>query len=65
MELGAPSGEREPSGDVQQPVAQPLRLRLGELAGCSNAWVQTIRSCASITISSHTWLSANSLKGNF
>ena len=31
-ELGAPSVEREPAGDVQQPVAQPLGLGFGELA---------------------------------
>jgi hypothetical protein len=31
--LGAPCGEREPSGDVQKPVAQPPGLGLGELPG--------------------------------
>ena len=29
---GAPSGEREPASDVQQPVAQPLGLGFGQLA---------------------------------
>ena len=31
-ELGAAAVEREPSGDVQQPVAQPLGFGFGELA---------------------------------
>jgi hypothetical protein len=32
VELRAPSGEREPPGDVQQPVAQPLGLGLGQVS---------------------------------
>jgi len=56
--------EREPGGDVQQPVAQPLGSALASSPESSSAWVQTIRSCASITISSHTSLRANSLNGN-
>ena len=31
MELGATAGEREPASDVQQPVAKPLGLGLGQL----------------------------------
>jgi hypothetical protein len=31
VELCAPAGEREPARDVQEPVAQPLGLCLGEL----------------------------------
>ena len=31
VELGAASGEREPAGDMQQPVAQALGFGLGEL----------------------------------
>ena len=30
MELGAPSGEREPPSDMQHPVPQPLGLGLGQ-----------------------------------
>ena len=51
MQLALVAGEREPGGDVQQLVAHPFRFGFGELAIQSRAWVQTIRSCASITIS--------------
>jgi len=64
VELRAASGEREPSGDVQQLVAQSFRFGFGELAFERECLVQTIRSCASITISIHTSFSANALNGN-
>ena len=48
----------EPGGDVQQPVSQPLRLGLGEVAAEEQVWVQTIRLCAIRTSSSQTSFSA-------
>ncbi len=45
------------------------RCRFGSAVASSpssaRAWVQTIRSCASATISTHTSLSANALNGSF
>ena len=63
VQLAAAAGEREPGGDVQQSVAQPLWFALAirrrpECLGPDD------RSCASITISSHTSFIANCLNGS-
>ena len=55
--------EGEAAGDVQQPVAQSLGLATGEFARQQQSWVQAIRSCAILTISSQTRLRSKSRNG--
>jgi hypothetical protein len=64
VQLGAAAGEREAGGDVQQSVAQPFRFSSGELAVQAERLGQTSRSCASITISTHTSFIANCWNGS-